>query len=582
MALGVRGWVVVLIVIALLPGLLTTLFLLAEVRATQLQEAGAIIDRAIETRVAHQQGQIEVTERFLVTLSAVEALQDRGGSECPRFLRDATALSDVYHDIAVIEPDGTVRCAANTWSDGVPERVDQLAERAARVESIVTGDYRVDAATRRAAIDMAYPVREADGTLDFVLYADVNLIALAQEGRLLTSYPGSLFLVVDAEGTILMHEPHPDLPVGITATDDPLVQTITEAEEGRTTARGPDGRLRIYSFARLPGDNEARAAYLAYGLPVEAVTALPEEDFRGAIILTLIGAIIVFAVAWQLSQSRLVAPILLMTGIAERLAAGELDARTNLGADRGELGRLASTLDQLAASFQNFDRARTDLMNNTAHQLRTPLTAIQTAAYTLGAATEPENGPAQRAAEIIQRNTIRLKENIDSVLAVTQFQTGDQMLLSPVDLAAIAQEAAAAHKEDAGKGGVHFEVEAKGPLIIDGNPEWLRTAIHAYLENALRVTPAGGTVRMRVQREDDEAHLTVTDSGRGFEPKDHARLFEPFGHTLAAERETDAGIGLGLYLVRLILRRHGGRVYAKSDGAGKGSTFGFGLPLRDP
>ncbi len=131
---------------------------------------------------------------------------------------------------------------------------------------------------------------------------------------------------------------------------------------------------------------------------------------------------------------------------------------------------------------------------------------------------------------------------------------------------------------------VVIQVEEALPLI-QADPERLRQIIINLVDNGYNYTPAGGRVELRARRQGEELVVEVTDNGIGIPPTDHERVFERFYRGEQALVMGVAGTGLGLSIVKQLVEMHGGRIWVQSEGVpGKGSTFGFALPLtvREP
>jgi signal transduction histidine kinase len=125
----------------------------------------------------------------------------------------------------------------------------------------------------------------------------------------------------------------------------------------------------------------------------------------------------------------------------------------------------------------------------------------------------------------------------------------------------------------------HFILAAES-APVEGDPERIARVVTSLLENAVRFSPAGGPVAVRVGRNGEEALFAVEDHGVGIAPERQARLFERFYRAHAGTPEDYGGLGLGLDMSREIVQRHGGRMWFESE-HGKGSTFHFALPLAD-
>lgn len=209
------------------------------------------------------------------------------------------------------------------------------------------------------------------------------------------------------------------------------------------------------------------------------------------------------------------------------------------------------------------------------HELRNPLSAISLSVSVLH--RTPLDPVQRRAVEGTERQVRRLTRLVDDLVDASRFTTG-RIELQPriVDLGALASRVVA-EGWDAGSLPVALTVQAD-VAPVRGDEVRLEQVVSNLVSNAIRYTPAGGKVRVRVARVGEEVELTVEDTGIGIPPDDLEQVFALFSRTSAATRRTDEGLGIGLTLVRAIVELHGGTVRARSEGTGRGSTFVVRLP----
>lgn len=213
------------------------------------------------------------------------------------------------------------------------------------------------------------------------------------------------------------------------------------------------------------------------------------------------------------------------------------------------------------------------------HELRTPITQIHTRAQVLARRARQASLPAEHRTELdrLIRATRRLGEVVDDLLLSARLTAAPSTQLpeDPVDVAALAETAVAAEIDRASEQGVVLMLDRPdAPLHVRGVQSALLRVISELLTNALRHTPAGGRIDVRVERADNGniVELTVTDTGSGFDPDD--RIFDRFqrGGGAGARRT-----GLGLALAREVITSHGGTIEATSR-PGHGATFTVRLP----
>lgn len=236
--------------------------------------------------------------------------------------------------------------------------------------------------------------------------------------------------------------------------------------------------------------------------------------------------------------------------------------------------RLSRTLNEIQA----LDRAKTDFFNNVSHELRSPLTLILAPLDDMVAGREPPGG-TQSALEVMHRNTARLLQVINQLLDLAKIDAGEMKIaLLPTDLLALARSAVAGFEAAATAKGVLLTLEGPAGLpALAVDASWIESAITNLLANALRLTPAGGSVRLSIEDHGGDVCISVIDEGPGIDVKDHEKIFQRFAQ--ADSSKVIGGTGIGLALVREAVRLHGGNVAVSSE-LGKGATFTLKLPRR--
>jgi two-component system OmpR family sensor kinase/two-component system sensor histidine kinase BaeS len=293
----------------------------------------------------------------------------------------------------------------------------------------------------------------------------------------------------------------------------------------------------------------------------------PSEQRRVAMLF--VGAIVPFGLAFVVLVSvRRVASVM---QAADRVAAGDYHVRVS---EHGppSIRALARAFNTMTERLQNHDKLRRDLMADVAHELRTPLTVIQGKLEgLLDGVYQPDPGQLQQLLE----ETHVLSRLVEDLRTLALSESGGLKLQKEsIDVTALARDVVLAYGGDAQARGVRLEVEAPDDLAaIDADAVRIREVIGNLLSNALRHTPAGGAVVVRLAAgSGGGVSVEVRDTGRGMPPEEIARAFDRF-----YKGPESRGSGLGLSIARGLVAAHGGEIRASSE-PGRGTSIAFTLP----
>ncbi|HYG63514.1 MAG TPA: ATP-binding protein, partial [Thermoanaerobaculia bacterium] len=266
----------------------------------------------------------------------------------------------------------------------------------------------------------------------------------------------------------------------------------------------------------------------------------------------------------------------LIARVGAQLAAARV--REEAGRERDEL---LAREREARREAEAASRAKDEFLAMLSHELRNPLGAISNAAHALEDAAGAD-AYLQRLGRIVVRQSRHLSRLLDDLLDVARVTAGKIELRSQtVDLAEVAERCVRT-LQDSGRSQRHLLEHETSPAWVEGDPARLEQVLINLLENAVKYTPDGGTVRLTVGPEGDDAVARIRDTGIGIEPGMLSRVFDLFVQGEQPLARTGGGLGLGLTLVRRLVEMHGGGVEARSDGAGRGSEFSVRLPLRAP
>jgi PAS domain S-box-containing protein len=263
---------------------------------------------------------------------------------------------------------------------------------------------------------------------------------------------------------------------------------------------------------------------------------------------------------------------------AARLQAEAARLQAEAAQQNAEAAQKRAEAAQKVAEEAN--RAKDEFLATLSHELRTPLNAILGWASLLNAGGLDET-MATRAAEVIERNVRVQAQLLNDLFDVSRIITGKLSLeTKPITLLPVVE--AAVDSVEASTKAKALEVKvlpSPEPLLVAGDAMRLQQVLWNLLSNAVRFTPTGGRIEVRLSRRDDEAQVEVVDSGQGIELPFLPYVFDRFRQADSSSTRRHGGMGLGLAIVRHLVEMHGGSVHADSDGPGQGSTFTVRLPL---
>lgn len=248
-----------------------------------------------------------------------------------------------------------------------------------------------------------------------------------------------------------------------------------------------------------------------------------------------------------------------------------------------ERERLFESEQKARELAEQANRAKDEFLAVLSHELRTPLNAIYGWTQILEQSNFEPNQTRQ-AIEIISRNVRLQNALIEDLLDVSRIISGKMRLeCETTSLISIIQSALAAARPAAEKQRVRIEpaLDTSADEIF-GDKHRLQQIISNLLTNAIKFTPAGGSVKVELQREGEKAKLKIQDTGIGIAPDLLPHIFDQFRQADASSKRKFGGLGLGLTIVKHLVELHGGAVFADSEGEGRGAIFTIELPLAAP
>jgi signal transduction histidine kinase len=360
--------------------------------------------------------------------------------------------------------------------------------------------------------------------------------------------------------------------VGRDLNSDPTVAAALRGQER------PQTQGDVMSVAApLRKDNRVVGA-VSLSQPLRDVTAVL-GDLRFRLLISAGVSLVLSALVGLMLARAIARPVRELTRAANRLAQGDFDTPVDTKSP-GELGELARAFRSMSGDLRQMLQARTDLVTNVSHELRTPLTAVKGLVETLRDGAVDDLDARDRFLASIENETDRLIRLVNDLLTLSRADAQSLSLRrEQFDLTQLARSCADGLAAQAAPD-ISLVVEGP-PLHVYADSDRIRQVLVNLLDNAIRYSPPGEVVRVRVGQDDSlpqSVAVSVQDRGPGIPAADQSRVFERFYRgDKSRARQGDVGAGLGLPIARTLVEAHHGHITVKSS-PGQGTTVSFTLP----
>lgn len=324
------------------------------------------------------------------------------------------------------------------------------------------------------------------------------------------------------------------------------------------------GTVRLWAFG-----SEALLTQADSTFRTNSYTAI----FIAAIIAVIISCIIGFMISRSLSK-----PIGKITATARQIRNGDLSVRTGLKGN-DEIGQLGETFDDMATSLEKDIKHERRLTSDVAHELRTPLMAMQATVEAMQDGVYPTDA---EHLEVIATEVRRLSRLVGAMLQLSRLENG-KTPFNPeeTDLVWLVKSLVTSQEQLFADKDLQLRFADETPnrtLVADVDPDLIRQAVVNLMSNAMRYTPAGGWVLVAINQDHADALISVSDTGIGIAKEDLPRTFSRFWRSDASREMESGGLGVGLAVTKEIIDRHNGTITVESE-LGKGTTFTLRIPL---
>jgi signal transduction histidine kinase len=265
---------------------------------------------------------------------------------------------------------------------------------------------------------------------------------------------------------------------------------------------------------------------------------------------------------------------------AREIEENDLSQRINVNT-RDELGRLAATLNEMIGRLEKAFQRQKQFTSDASHELRTPLAVIE-AESSLVLQKERPPSDYRQSLETISQEATQMSSLIEQLLTLARADSGkEQWNFAEVSLSKLITNLSTDVEVLCEEKGLSFQLGQTQDLVVKGDEARLRGLFMNLLDNAIRYTPAPGTISVSLRREGQMAVAAVKDTGVGIPPEDIPFIFERFYRVDKSRSRAEGGTGLGLAICKHIAEAHEGKIEVRSQ-VGAGSTFSVWLPLQSP
>lgn len=611
---SLRFRLILLVLLATLPALLLIVYIGEEQRQQNQEDVLEITLALAEYAADKNELLIEDTRVTLIALSHAMNFEGDDLRGCGHLFNHLKEVHfPFYSAFYVADLDGNILCSMPNGDVPLDLVGCHHYQSLVVAEDFVVSEYHICRNSGKGVISMGYPVWGEDEKKLGVINVGIDLMWFNDFAVEADLPPNSTLTVFDRDGVILAHYPDPDYWVGKKLPEGDVQDQVLQKQQGTILSVAADNIERIYAFLPLSGSEDS--VFLALGTPTStAFAGVNQTTMRN---LLWIGVVILAALvaAWFIGGAFVVRQIDILVDTTQRLASGDLSARTQGGYEQGEFGVLNQAIDEMAEALArrdmerkqaegaireyaaNLERSNRDLMdfaNIASHDLQEPLRKISTFSDMLSVRySENLDEQGNDYLNRIRASASHLQALIIDLLTYSRISTKSQPL-DQVDLEAIIKQVLI---------DLELKIEESEAVIsfnelpmVHADPTQMHQLFFNLIGNSLKFNEYNKPAKVDINGErisypsslDDDLsteggdthtvwhEIKVADNGIGFDEKYLDRIFQPF-QRLHDPKEYE-GNGMGLAICRKIVERHDGEITAHSH-PGQGATFIVRFPV---
>ena len=306
------------------------------------------------------------------------------------------------------------------------------------------------------------------------------------------------------------------------------------------------------------------------------------DAYNGLILklIVMIGISILFSlVMFYALSKRITTPVRKINNAVNEFAKGNFDKRVEYKSD-DELGELADNINRMATSLDNLERMRSSFVSDVSHELRTPMTTISGFVEGIldGTIDETER---DNYLEIVLSESKRLSRLVTDLLDLSRLQNGELPLeCSEFDIIDLTYQALVKFEKKLDEGEFEINMDVpEGRLAVEADKDAITQVLINLLGNAVKFTPQGGAISIRIWKHQLRAYVEIKNTGKGIETEKLQFIWDRFYKTDKSRSMDKSGFGLGLYIVKSIIDKHDQKIWAESE-PDKFTSFTFSLKLK--
>ena len=474
---------------------------------------------------------VENARHLLLALSITPQLQTNNVNECNKFLSSLVSTYARYSNFGVTDNNGNIICSAVTTDKKTNISDTLFFNDAKKTNSFAIGEYRVSSITNNPVLSFGYP------TSNGVIYSSIDLDWLNELTETLSTDEDISTTVLDKNGNILSQNSGKDNPPDELFPKEELLEKISQNEEGVIENINLNDVKKTYAFKKM--GVQTNSPFVVLGVTNENILKETRTIFFNRAILSIIVTMLCLGFAWWAGT------ILIVKQVEE---------------------------------LNKIDNLKDDFISLVSHQIRTPLTSISWLTEILlnkgkDKVSTKENAIIKDIHEI-SKNVISL---VGTFLNISKIESGKiKLYIEEITLVDSINEVLKGLSKNIGQRKVKVTV-GKNVDKINVDQKLIKQVYVNLINNAVKYTSAKGLLTINVQKIGSEVITKIKDNGIGIGKADKSKIFQKFYRAKNASDYNPDGSGLGLYLAKIIVESHGGKITFKSQ-KNRGTTFTFSLP----